>query len=367
MRIALIVPGGVDRLEVRVIPVLLALIRRLARDHDVHVFAMHQEPKPGGWGFEGARIHNLGLPRTKWRALKMVLTEHRRAPFQIIHSIWAGPYGALAVLVGKLVRVPSIVHVAGGELVAIADIAYGGCRTWRGRILQKGVLKLATRVTAASEMICDLVAERGVQAQRLPLGVDLERWPLRHPTRRLSGKQPRLLHVASLNAVKDQRTMLRALRLLADRHYDFHVDVVGEDILDGEIHAMSVELDLVQRVQFHGLLSHVRLRPIVAAAHVAIISSRHEAGPIVLLEAAVTGVPTVGTAVGHVAEWSPDAALAVPCQDPAALADAIQLVLDDEDLRVRLADEALRRASKMDADATASAFNDLYYQLSSDS
>jgi glycosyltransferase involved in cell wall biosynthesis len=109
------------------------------------------------------------------------------------------------------------------------------------------------------------------------------------------------------------------------------------------------------------------LRPIVAAAHVAIISSRHEAGPIALLEAAVTGVPTVGTAVGHVAEWSPDAALAVPCQDPAALADAIQLVLDDEDLRVRLADEALRRASKMDADATASAFNDLYYQLSSDS
>ena len=82
-----------------------------------------------------------------------------------------------------------------------------------------------------------------------------------------------------------------------------------------------------------------------------------------LLEAAVAGVPTVGTAVGHIAEWNPEAALAVPCQDPAALADAIQLLLDDEELRMRLANEALRRASQMDADQTALAYNRLYHQL----
>ena len=363
MRIALIVPGGVDPLGVRVIPVLLTLIRRLARDHDVHVFTTHQEPKPGGWPLEGAQIHNLGLPRTAWRAIKAVLTEHRKAPFQIIHSIWAGPWGALAVCAGKLLRVPSVVHVAGGELVGFADIDYGGCRTWRGRIFQSGVLKFATRVTAPSVVICDLVAKRGVQAQRLPLGVDLERWPLRHPVSRRRDEQPRLVHVASLNRVKDQRTLLRALRLLADRDYDFRVDIVGEDILNGEIQAMSQDIGLDQRVQFHGYLTHDRLRPVIEAAHVAVISSRHEAGPLALLEAAVAGVPTVGTAVGHIAEWNPEAALAVPCQDPAALADAIQLLLDDEELRMRLANEALRRASQMDADQTALAYNRLYHQL----
>ena len=48
MKVALIVPGGVDRSgEVRVIPALLALIRRLAADHELHVFATHQEPTPG--------------------------------------------------------------------------------------------------------------------------------------------------------------------------------------------------------------------------------------------------------------------------------------------------------------------------------
>ena len=48
VKIALIVPGGVDRSgEVRVIPALLALIRRLAVTHELHVFATHQEPQAG--------------------------------------------------------------------------------------------------------------------------------------------------------------------------------------------------------------------------------------------------------------------------------------------------------------------------------
>ena len=79
-----------------------------------------------------------------------------------------------------------------------------------------------------------------------------------------------------------------------------------------------------------------------------------------MLEAAAVGVPTVGTAVGHLAEWSPHAALAVPCQDPAALASALGSVLEDEDLRLRLADEAHRRAALEDADHTARKFDELY-------
>ena len=45
MRIALLVPGGVDRTgEHRVIPAVIALIERLSARHDVLVFALTQEP-----------------------------------------------------------------------------------------------------------------------------------------------------------------------------------------------------------------------------------------------------------------------------------------------------------------------------------
>jgi glycosyltransferase involved in cell wall biosynthesis len=364
LKIALVVPGGVDRSgEVRVIPALLALIRRLGATHELHVFATHQESTPGPWELEGAQVHNVGLPRTAWRALRSIFAENGKAPFRIVHAIWAGSSGALAVGAGTLLRVPSIVHVAGGELVALADIEYGGCLSMRGRVLQRAVLRQATRVTAASAAMCELVAQHGVRAQRIPLGVDLQRWPLRPPVRRRPDEQPRLVHVASLNRVKDQGTLLRALRILADRSRDFHLDVVGEDTLRGEIEALAAELGVAKRVRFHGFLRQRELRRVVETAHVAVVSSRHEAGPLVVLEAAAVGVPTVGTAVGHVAEWNPQAAVAVPCLDPNALAAALERVLADEDLRLLLAAEAQRRVEREDAEHTAGAFAALYAEL----
>jgi glycosyltransferase involved in cell wall biosynthesis len=74
----------------------------------------------------------------------------------------------------------------------------------------------------------------------------------------------------------------------------------------------------------------------------------------------VAGVPTVGTAVGHLTEWSPTAALAVPPRDPAALAQAVAALLADEPRRLELAHEAQRRALAEDAVHTARTFLHLY-------
>jgi len=364
VKIALVVPGGVDRSgEERVIPALIALIGRLAKEHDVHVFATHQEVERGSWVLEGARIHNLGLPRTAWRAASVIVAEHRKRPFQVIHAFWAGGHAAVAVTIANLLRVPSVVHVAGGELVTLEDIGYGGCRTWSGRMLRRTVLRGATLVTGASRPILELVAERGIDARRLPLGVDLRRWPLRAPVRRMTAETVRLVHVASLNAVKDQPTLLRALRELADGGRRFDVDVVGEDTLGGKIQALAASLGLAPRIRFHGFLTQRALRPVVEAAHIAVISSRHEAGPLALLEAAAAGVPTVGTAVGHLAEWTPHAAVAVPRADPAALAAALAGLIDNEDLRLSVASEAMRSAAREDADYTARELNEIYQGL----
>ena len=79
-----------------------------------------------------------------------------------------------------------------------------------------------------------------------------------------------------------------------------------------------------------------------------------------VLEAAVCGVPTVGTDVGHVNEWAPDGAVAVPVGDPRALADAVAELLDDEPRRMRIAFAAQARAVAIDADFTASSFERLY-------
>jgi glycosyltransferase involved in cell wall biosynthesis len=74
-------------------------------------------------------------------------------------------------------------------------------------------------------------------------------------------------------------------------------------------------LGLSERVRFQGFLPQRQLRPLVEAADLMIISSRDEAGLFAMLEAAVAGVPTVGTAVGRIAEWAPHAAVSVRAGD----------------------------------------------------
>ncbi|MFC4764700.1 glycosyltransferase family 4 protein [Dyella koreensis] len=363
MKLALVVPGGVDRSgEYRVIPVLLALIERLAREHEVHVFALHQEPQPARWRLAGAYIHNIGDHRTRLRAIRAIREEHKRDPFDLIQAIFSGSCSLIAVMAAALLNLPSLVHIAGGELVALHDIGYGGRRSWKARLREALVLRSTNVITVASEPMIDAVEALGLRAHRVPLGVDLRGWPPLAPRRRGNG-QARLIHVASLNRVKDQATLLRALALLAGAGLSFQMDIVGVDTLQGEIERLIRDLGLETHVRLLGFKTHSELRPLMENADVLVMSSRHEAGPLVTLEAAVAGVPTVGTAVGHIAEWAPWGALAVPVGDPEALADAIHGLLVDEELRLKLAISAQRRAIVEDADHTARAFEALYLQL----
>jgi glycosyltransferase involved in cell wall biosynthesis len=344
----------------RVIPALLALITRLSLRNEVHVFALSQEPRAARWDLLGARIHNVGAPHSRLRAIQAICAEHRSSRFHLVHSMWSGAPGLVAVAAARILHLPSIIHVAGGELVALPDIRYGGRLRWRGRVSEAVVLRAATVVSAASTPMVEALAHLGITARRLPLGVDLNIWSPRDPVRRDLSKPARLIHTASLNPVKDQATLLRALAALSGSGVQFEMDIVGEGTLQGEIQALAIRLGLSGRVKFHGFLPQRRLLPLVAQAHLMIMSSRHEAGPVAVLEAAVQGVPTVGTAVGHIAEWAPHAASAVPVGDWSALACAIARMLDDEGLRLRIAREALRQAILEDADCTARCFQAIY-------
>jgi glycosyltransferase involved in cell wall biosynthesis len=364
MKIALVVPGGVDRSgEYRVIPALLALIARLSLQHEIHVFALAQEERPDRWDLAGARIHNIGTGFTHLRAVRAICAEHRSSAFQAVQSIWSGSPGLVAVSAARVLGIPSFVHVAGGEIVALPQISYGGRLSWKGRAREAAVLRAATRVTAASATMIEALAAMRITAGRLPLGVDLKVWQPREPIRRDLGKPARLIHTASLNRVKDQPTLLRALASLAESGLEFQMDIVGEDTMKGEMQQMSRHLGLSARVRFLGFLPQRDVLAVVEAAHLMIMSSLHEAGPLAVLEAGALGVPTVGTAVGHIKEWAPHAAVSVPVADPTALARAAVALLGDEDQRLRMGHEAMRRATQEDADYTARAFQTMYAGL----
>jgi glycosyltransferase involved in cell wall biosynthesis len=368
VRLALVVPGGVDRGgRERVIPALLWLIERLARRHDVHVFALAQERAPSDYPLLGARVHNLGLAsRSRWpgqallpvfRALVRGLEE--QGPFDLIHAFWANNPGFLTALAARRLRVPFVLSLGGGELVALPDIRYGSQLLLRERLKVKWALTRASRVTVASGPMASLARGHGVTPEIVPLGVDGAFFS--EPSS--AAGPPRLLHVASLNRVKDQPMLLRAFRRVVNERPDARLDVVGEDTLAGLVQAECAALALAPHVKFHGFLASDAVIELFRMARLCVVSSRHEAGPLVALEAAACGVPTVGTAVGHIRDLAPERALAVPVGDAAALAAGILVLLGDEPRRRAMGEAARAWARAHDADATASAFERIYADL----
>jgi len=364
MKVAMIVPGGVDRSgEMRVIPCLLWMIERLARRHELHVFALNQEPRPCRYELLGAQVHNAGARPRRLRLAGQVLAEHSKSKFDVLHAIWAAPPGVIAAALGAVLRVPVLLRLTGGDLCALPEIGYGQRSSWRGRAWLRVAVHGAAHVTVPSQALLDAAAALDIPAERLPWGVATDRWRPSAPRPRDLDRPARLLFAGSLNRVKDVATCVEAAAILRARNMPFVLDVIGEDLLDGAARQLARERGVADRISFHGVLPQARLRPYMESADMLVVSSRHEADPIVALEAAVAGTPVVGTHVGLLREWAPEAALTVPPGDAEGLAAAITRLLFDDELRLAMARRAQTLALAEDGDRSAARVLEIYGRL----
>jgi glycosyltransferase involved in cell wall biosynthesis len=339
MRVGLIVPGFSASERDWCIPALLDLVRELARDNQVDVFALRYPHRRGAYSVHGATVHALGGATTAGprrillltRALATIVDQHRREPLDVIHGVWADEPGGLAVIAGRLLGVPVLVSLLGGELVALPDVCYGGQLSRTNRWLVRIALRRAAQVTAGSNYLCRLARDhikRG-KLELMPLGVDTRRF---HPEAEagnatpLCGQGIKLLHVGSLVPVKDQTMLLRAFSHAVGEMPSVQLHIVGDGPLRRNLEELTALLGVVERVTFHGAVSHDELPAYYRAADLCVLSSRHESQGMVVLEAAACGRATVGTAVGILPDLVP-ATRVVPVGDHRALADVLVDVL----------------------------------------
>ncbi len=359
MRLAFVAAGGFDASgRQRVIPALLALVQELARRHDVHVFVLRYHSAPCSYPLLGATIHDLGRPRGwvgAWRALTAAM--RRRGRFDRVHGYWAVPAGLAAALAGRTLGVPSVVTLDSGEFVSLPALGYGLQRTWRGHLAVRLACRLAARLTVCSGYMRELARLHGVAADLVPFGVHTARFAA--VPRPPDGPPWRLVQVASLNPIKDQRTLVDAVAALRRGGLPVELDLVGEDTMGGAVAAHAAARGVAGVVRFHGYRANDEVPEFLARAHLYVQSSRHEAAGAAVLEAAVAGVPVVGTAVGYVRDWDGTRAAAVPPGHADALAAAMEALLANPAERARLAAAARVWAIAHDAAWTAGALDAL--------
>jgi glycosyltransferase involved in cell wall biosynthesis len=360
MRIAFVVAGGVDPGGVRrVVPELLDLLGELARRHDVHVVALRQFPHPGRWRLAGADVYNVGARPRRLRALLHLVKEHRTAPFDVIVGYALVPQGVVAAVAGALLDVPYVVAGPGGDFTSLPDIDFGGWRNVRGRFWVRLACRRAAAVLVPSTPSSELAGTRGITARRIPLPLSLDAWPLRKPRPGVA----RLAWVGSQNRVKWPELLVDTIAHLHAQGVRVSVDVVGEDLRAGAVEEQVAAAGLDAWFTFHGHLEQRAVRAVLEGAGLVLVTSRFEGGCRVVLEAAAVGVPVVGTPVGYVAEWAPDAAVAADDASPESLGAAVRSLLEDPARHSAVAGRAQARLVEHEAARVAGLWEQLFTEI----
>jgi sugar transferase (PEP-CTERM/EpsH1 system associated) len=278
-----------------------------------------------GPGELARRFADAGIPVTPLEAGGRVasftrLAAHlrRRRP-DVVHTHNSGPHW-YAALARSVVGSPLLVHTKHGR-----NIRKEARHVWANRVASR----LSDVVVPVSEDAADEV--RGLEqvpAEKVVVihnGIELDRFaapprPPRPPLRAIS--------VARLNSVKDQPTLLRAARLLADTHPGFSLDVVGDGPERASLERLRVELGLERTVRLLGQSGDVASS--LARSDLFLLTSTSEGLALTLLEAMASGLPVVATDVGGNREVvvPGETGLLVRPGSPAAVADAVRQLLD---------------------------------------
>ncbi len=310
MKIAFVVPGFSADENDWCIPAHTDIVRTLAREHEVHVFAMRYPHRVDTYNIGQATIHsfngetNRGLTSAQmWlRVVRAMAREHAHARFDVAHAIFGGEAGSVTVGFGKLYHVPSVVWMVNGELIGLREIGYGAQLSSRQRWMNDLILQFATQILIGCTQMLELarVYNSHANLELLPLGVDLERFG-KNLVRR-SRTEPHFINVGSLGAVKDHATLLRAFARVREKIPDARLTIAGVGVLKNDLRALTHTLGISECVTFAGHVPHDELAELYQRAAVFVQASQHEGQGMAVLEAAACGCAVCGTNVGALAD-----------------------------------------------------------------
>jgi glycosyltransferase involved in cell wall biosynthesis len=250
---------------------------------------------------------------------------------------------ALTTATATRLRLVGFVHHVLARETGLGDDARETLALIEGRLLPrlKGVL-CPSAVTAWA------VEEYGVPRNRIavtPPGTDK---PSAVPQRLPHAGPLRLLAVGTITPRKGHRLLIDALAELADRPWELRC--IGSMTRDpaalAALQAAIAGHGFRERVELLGERSPQRLAEAYAAADIFVLPTFYEGYGMAFAEALAYGLPVVATSA--VAETVPaEAALLVPPGDRAALVAALRLLLDNAQLRARLAIGAARAGAAL--------------------
>src|SRR5437763_4909476 len=253
-----------------------------------------------------------------------------------IHAHFAGMAARTAYWINEFFAVPYSFTAHANDIFAPRDFAVS---------LAKLIGRAAAVVTVsdyAVRLLQERFAESAAKIHRVYNGVDLFRFSATD----FGSSPPEILSIGRLIEKKGFSDLISACGLLRSRGRTFHCSIIGEGPLEQLLRAQIAAAGLKDFVALTGPQTQVEIATRLGHAAAFALPCTHEADggmdnlPTVVMEAMAAGLPVISTPLAGVPEMVEDGVNGelVPERDPAALADAIERLLDDSERACRFGD-----------------------------
>jgi colanic acid/amylovoran biosynthesis glycosyltransferase len=278
-------------------------------------------------------------PRHVYQAI-LLAREVRRMGIRHLHAPFASDAATVARCAARLARIPYS-FTARAKDIFHESVKYED--------LRRKFRDAAGVVTVSDfhlEHLRKTFGSLAAHVQRIYNGLDLDEFPYRSPVDR----PPVVLAIGRLVEKKGFVDLLDACAILSKQGHTFRCRIIGAGPLRDSLQAHIERFELEDCVKLVGprpqneVIREFHHAAVLAAPCIIGKDGDRDGLPNVIQEALALGTPVISTDVTGIPEVVRDGetGLQVPQHDPPALASAIEKLLGDPGLRVRLAENARR-------------------------
>lgn len=158
----------------------------------------------------------------------------------------------------------------------------------------------------------------------------------------LNSRHKLIATVGRLSKEKGHKFLLMAAQIVIRDFPNVKFLIVGEGSTREELEDYCAKLGLSENVIFTGFIFHQNLLEVLCGIDIFVLPSLTESFPFAILEAMMVGKPVIATDVGGVSEmiYHGETGLLIQPSDSIALARAISLLLENQDMSNRIGKNA---------------------------